>query len=202
MLNPSDSQEKVIVQGVSQDEHKFDENQVKSVLSDFEQLDFEDNKCFDKIASSYREQGKVSLFDYVILNRRKEIINILDNKLPDLKKQEEFRKRFCEYLLFRIDEGMNYGEELQSRLQFFEDKVEEVLSDFKKLRFDFKDNKCEDSSDSVNYNNGRPADPFDKIANYYRGKNDIFLFNYVVLSKQKEIMDILDKKFTSKDQEQ
>ncbi|WCR59864.1 MAG: hypothetical protein PG978_001312 [Wolbachia endosymbiont of Ctenocephalides felis wCfeF] len=202
MLNPSDSQEKVIVQGVSQDEHKFDENQVKSVLSDFEKLDFKDNQCFDKIASSYRKQGKVSLFDYVVLNKRKEIINILDNKLPDLKKQEEFRKRFGEYLLFRIGEGMSYGEELQSRLQCFEGRAKEVLSDFEKLNFSFKDNKCEDSSDSVNYNNGRPADPFDKIANYYRGRNDIFLFNYVVLSKQKEIMDILNKKFTPKDQEQ
>ncbi|MGL9718986.1 MAG: hypothetical protein ACR5K9_10440 [Wolbachia sp.] len=54
MLDSSDSQEKVIVQGVSQDEHKFDEDpEVQSISSDFEKLDFEDNKCFDKIASSY-----------------------------------------------------------------------------------------------------------------------------------------------------
>ncbi|QOD38095.1 hypothetical protein [Candidatus Wolbachia massiliensis] len=185
----------------SQTNLQFDESQIKSVLSDFEKLNFEDNKCFDKIASSYREQGKVSLFDYVILNKRKEIIDILDDKLP-LKNQEEFRKRFGEYLLFRIGEGMSYGKELQNRLQSFEDRAEEVLSDFEKLNFSFKDNKCEDPSDCVNYNNGRPADPFDKIANYYRKGKDIFLFNYVVLSKQKEIMNTLDKKFTSQDQEQ
>jgi hypothetical protein len=137
----------------------------------------------------------------VILNKRKEIIDILDKNLPTLSEQEEFRKEYGQYIL-QINQEVNYGKELQNRLQSFEGRAKEVLSDFKKLRFDFEGNKCEDLNDSVNYNNGRPADPFDKIANYYRGKNDIFLFNYVVLSKQKEIMDILDKKFTSKDQEQ
>ncbi|MCM1001906.1 hypothetical protein [Wolbachia pipientis] len=55
MLDSSeDPQEKVTVQGVSQDEHKFDDDpEVQSILSDFEKLDFEDNNCFDKIASSY-----------------------------------------------------------------------------------------------------------------------------------------------------
>ncbi|WP_281508810.1 hypothetical protein [Wolbachia endosymbiont (group B) of Pandemis cinnamomeana] len=95
---------------------------------------------------------------------------------------------------------MSYGENLQSTLQFLKGRAEEVLSDFKNLRFDFKDNKCEDPNDYVNYNSGRPADPFDKIANYYRRKRDIFLFNYAILSQQKEIMNILDKKFTNEDQ--
>ncbi|WP_246210160.1 hypothetical protein [Wolbachia endosymbiont of Atemnus politus] len=96
---------------------------------------------------------------------------------------------------------MSYGAELQDRLQSFEDRAEEVLSDFKELNFNFKDNKCENPSDKVNFNNGWPADPFDKIANYYRWEKDIFLFNHVVLNKRKEIMGILDKKFTSQDQE-
>ncbi|MGL9718985.1 MAG: hypothetical protein ACR5K9_10435 [Wolbachia sp.] len=72
------------------------------------------------------------------MNKRKEIINILDNKLPDLKKQEEFRKRFGEYLLSRIGEGMSYGRELQNRLQSFEGRAKEVLSDFEELNFSFK----------------------------------------------------------------
>ncbi|MGL9726143.1 MAG: hypothetical protein ACR5KV_05970 [Wolbachia sp.] len=71
---------------------------------------------------------------------------------------------------------MNYGEELQNKLQYFQNSIEEVLSDFKKLNFNFKDNKCTDPNDSVNYNDGRPADPFDKIANYYRRKR-IFFFS-------------------------
>ncbi|WCR58385.1 hypothetical protein [Wolbachia endosymbiont of Ctenocephalides felis wCfeJ] len=91
---------------------------------------------------------------------------------------------------------------LQDELQFSSDEVEEVLSDFKKLNFNFKDNKCEDPSDSINYNNSWPADPFDKIANYYRENKNIFLFNYVVLSKQKEIMNILDEKLSSKNEGQ
>lgn len=179
---------------------QFDETQVQSVLSDFEELEFKDNKCFDKIADDYEKKGKSSLFNYVILNKRKEIIDILDRNLPLLEEQEEFRKKYGQYVL-QIDKGMSYGKELQDGLRSFEDRAEKVLSDFERLNFDFKDNKCEDSSDSVNYNNGWPADPFDKIANYYR-EDDIFLFNYVVLSKRKEIMGILDKKLTSKDQEE
>ncbi|KLT22886.1 hypothetical protein wVul_0089 [Wolbachia endosymbiont of Armadillidium vulgare str. wVulC] len=171
---------------------------MQSVLRDFEKLDYNDNKCFNKIAEKYKKER--GLFDYVVLNKYNKIVNILDNKLPDLKKQEEFRKRLGEYIHSRIREGMSYGEKLQDKLEFFKDNVEEVLSDFEKLRFNFESNKCEDSNDSVNYNGGRPADPFDKIANYYRRKKDIFLFNYAILSKQKEIMNILDKKFTNEDQ--
>ncbi|MDE5056208.1 hypothetical protein OZD68_01110 [Wolbachia endosymbiont of Drosophila bicornuta] len=179
---------------------QFDETQVQSVLSDFEELEFKDNGCFDKIADDYEKKGESALFNYVILNKRKEIIDILDRNLPLLEEQEEFRKKYGQYVL-QIDKGMSYGKELQDGLRSFEDRAEKVLSDFERLNFDFKDNKCEDSSDFVNYNNGWPADPFDKIANYYR-EDDIFLFNYVVLSKRKEIMGILDKKLTSKDQEE
>ncbi|WP_264336753.1 MULTISPECIES: hypothetical protein [unclassified Wolbachia] len=177
---------------------QFSEDDVKNVLQDFEKLDYNDSKCFNKIAEKYKKER--GLFDYVVLSKRKEIINILDNKLPDLKGQEEFRKRLGEYIYSRIKDGMSYGEKLQSTLQFLKGKAEEVLSDFKNLRFDFKDNKCEDPNDYVNYNSGRPADPFDKIANYYRRKRDIFLFNYAILSQQEEIMNILDKKFTNEDQ--
>ncbi|WP_349968286.1 hypothetical protein [Wolbachia endosymbiont of Armadillidium arcangelii] len=145
---------------------------MQSVLRDFEKLDYNDNKCFNKIAEKYKKER--GLFDYVVLNKYNKIVNILDNKLPDLKKQEEFRKRLGEYIHSRIREGMSYGEKLQDKLEFFKDNVEEVLSDFEKLRFNFESNKCEDSNDSVNYNGGRPADPFDKIANYYRRKKDIF----------------------------
>ncbi|WP_419214854.1 hypothetical protein [Wolbachia endosymbiont of Rhagoletis cingulata] len=177
---------------------QFSEDDVKNVLQDFEKLDYNDSKCFNKIAEKYKKER--GLFDYVVLSKQKEIINILDNKLPDLKGQEEFRKRLGEYIYSRIKDGMSYGEKLQSTLQFLKGKAEEVLSDFKNLRFDFKDNKCEDPNDYVNYNSGRPADPFDKIANYYRRKRDIFLFNYAILSQQEEIMNILDKKFTNEDQ--
>ncbi|WP_395460984.1 hypothetical protein [Wolbachia endosymbiont (group B) of Ablattaria laevigata] len=177
---------------------QFSEDDVKNVLQDFEKLDYNDSKCFNKIAEKYKKER--DLFDYVVLSKQKEIINILDNKLPDLKRQEEFRKRLGEYIYSRIKDGMSYGENLQSTLQFLKGRAEEVLSDFKNLRFDFKDNKCEDPNDYVNYNSGRPADPFDKIANYYRRKRDIFLFNYAILSQQKEIMNILDKKFTNEDQ--
>lgn len=177
---------------------QFSEDDVKNVLQDFEKLDYNDSKCFNKIAEKYKKER--DLFDYVVLSKQKEIINILDNELPDLKRQEEFRKRLGEYIYSRIKDGMSYGENLQSTLQFLKGRAEEVLSDFKNLRFDFKDNKCEDPNDYVNYNSGRPADPFDKIANYYRRKRDIFLFNYAILSQQKEIMNILDKKFTNEDQ--
>ncbi|WP_353287734.1 hypothetical protein [Wolbachia endosymbiont (group B) of Gerris lacustris] len=177
---------------------QFSEDDVKNVLQDFKKLDYNDSKCFNKIAEKYKKER--GLFDYVVLSKRREIINILDNKLPDLKRQEEFRKRLGEYIYSRIKDGMSYGEKLQSTLQFLKGRAEEVLSDFKNLRFDFKDNKCEDPNDYVNYNSGRPADPFDKIANYYRKKRDIFLFNCAILSQQKEIMNILDKKFTNEDQ--
>ncbi|WP_265040550.1 hypothetical protein [Wolbachia endosymbiont (group A) of Ectemnius continuus] len=73
---------------------QFDETQVQSVLSDFEKLEFKDNKCFDKIADDYEKKGKSSLFNYVILNKRKEIIDILDRNLPLLEEQEEFRKKY------------------------------------------------------------------------------------------------------------
>lgn len=53
------------------------------------------------------------------------------------------------------------------------DEESAILSDFKKL--DFTNTQCNDTSD-INYNDGKEANPFDKIAKYYgRGKN-VFLF--------------------------
>ncbi|CCE77381.1 MULTISPECIES: hypothetical protein [Wolbachia] len=144
----------------------FSEDDVKNVLQDFEKLDYNDSKCFNKIAEDYERRKKSDLFNYVILNKRKYITDILDQRLAH-KDQENFRKKFSEYLL-KINEKMNYGKEFQNKLQFFEDRVEEVLSDFRKLNFGLKDNLCKDDKDNVNYNKGWPADPFDKIANYYR----------------------------------
>ncbi len=57
---------------------------MQSVLRDFEKLDYNDNKCFNKIAEKYKKER--GLFDYVVLNKYNKIVNILDNKLPDLKK--------------------------------------------------------------------------------------------------------------------
>ncbi|WP_108784024.1 hypothetical protein [Wolbachia endosymbiont of Bemisia tabaci] len=177
---------------------QFSEDDVKNVLQDFEKLDFKNsNECFNEIAEDYERRKKSDLFNYVILNKRKYITDILDQRLAH-KDQENFRKKFSEYLL-KINEKMNYGKEFQNKLQFFEDRVEEVLSDFRKLNFGLKDNLCKDDKDNVNYNKGWPADPFDKIANYYRWNKNIFLFNYVVLSKQKEIISILNEKSISED---
>ncbi|WP_341810882.1 MULTISPECIES: hypothetical protein [unclassified Wolbachia] len=176
---------------------QFSEDDVKSVLQDFEKLDYNDSKCFNKIAEDYKNEEKSDLFNYVILNKRKYITDILDQRLAH-KDQENFRKKFSEYLL-KINEKMNYGKEFQNKLQLFEDRAEEVLSDFRKLNFGLKDNLCTDDKDNVNYNKGWPADPFDKIANYYRWNKNIFLFNYVVLSKQKEIISILNEKSIPED---
>ncbi|AZU37089.1 hypothetical protein BBB02_00260 [Wolbachia endosymbiont of Bemisia tabaci] len=179
---------------------QFSEDDVKNVLQDFEKLDFKNsNECFNEIAKDYKRRKKSDLFNYVILNKRKYITDILDQRLAH-KDQENFRKKFSEYLL-EINEEMNYGKEFQNKLQFFEDRVEEVLSDFRKLNFGFKDNLCKDDKDNVNYNKGWPADPFDKIANYYRWNKNIFLFNYVVLSKQKEIISILNEKSIPEDKQ-
>lgn len=185
--------------GYPKNESQFSSNEVEAVLSDFKKLNFEDNKCFGKIVDDYQKKN-IPLFNYVILNKREEIIDILDERHAP-SDQEEFRRELGRYLL-QIDGGASYGQKLQNELQFSSHEVEEVLSDFKKLNFNFKDNKCEDPSDAINYNNGWPADPFDKIANYYREDKNIFLFNYVVLSKQKEIMDILDEKLSFKDEDQ
>lgn len=176
---------------------QFSEDDVKNVLQDFKKLDYNDSKCFNKIAEDYENEEKSDLFNYVILNKRKYITDILDKRLAH-KDQENFRKKFSEYLL-KINEKMNYGKEFQNKLQLFEDRAEEVLSDFRKLNFGLKDNLCKDDKDNVNYNKGWPADPFDKIANYYRWNKNIFLFNYVVLSKQKEIISILNEKSIPED---
>ncbi|WP_353274510.1 hypothetical protein [Wolbachia endosymbiont (group A) of Ennomos erosarius] len=53
-------------------------------------------------------------------------------------------------------------------------EVQSILSDFQKL--DFAKNPCDDPSDVINYNEGKEANPFDKIAKYYGRKKNVFLF--------------------------
>ncbi|BDG75689.1 hypothetical protein [Wolbachia pipientis] len=136
---------------------QFSDADVKSVLSDFKNLNFNNsNECFNEIVKDYKRKKKSDLFNYVVLNKRKYITDILDQRLAH-KDQENFRKKFSEYLL-KINEKMNYGKEFQNKLQFFEDRVEEVLSDFRKLNFGLKDNLCKDDKDNVNYNKGWPSE--------------------------------------------
>ncbi|WP_246210161.1 hypothetical protein [Wolbachia endosymbiont of Atemnus politus] len=65
---PEQSRENVTILS-PQTNLQFDKSEVDSVLSDFERLDFKDNKCFDKIADDYNKKGKSSLFNYVIEKR-------------------------------------------------------------------------------------------------------------------------------------
>ncbi|MGL9718214.1 MAG: hypothetical protein ACR5K9_06045 [Wolbachia sp.] len=80
----------------------------------------------------------------------------------------------------------------QTNLQFDKSEIDSVLSDFEKL--DFGNNPCNDAWDVINYNEGKKADPFDKIAKYYGRKKNVFLFIDVVFHKEKEILDIIGKK--------
>ncbi|WCR58384.1 hypothetical protein [Wolbachia endosymbiont of Ctenocephalides felis wCfeJ] len=87
-------------------EPQFSSSEVEAVLSDFKKLNFEDNKCFSKIVDDYQKKN-ISLFNYVILNKREEVIDILDQKRTP-SDQEEFRKELGRYLL-QIDGGASYG---------------------------------------------------------------------------------------------
>lgn len=53
-------------------------------------------------------------------------------------------------------------------------EMQSILSDFQKL--DFAKNPCNDPSDVINYNEGKEANPFDKIAKYYGRNKNVFLF--------------------------
>ncbi|KAL7635061.1 UNVERIFIED_CONTAM: hypothetical protein RMT77_014046 [Armadillidium vulgare] len=72
--------------------------------------------------------------------------------------------------------------------------IQTVLSDFQKL--DFVNNPCTDPWDVINYNEGKIADPFDKIAKYYGRKRNIFLFIAMLrdLEQSIKIIEIIDKK--------
>lgn len=136
MLNSSDSQEKVIVQGVFQDEHKFDDDpEVQNVLSDFDSLDFsggpfnhhlydmnynEGKKAnpFDKIAKYYGRKKNVFLFVDVVFRKEKEIMDIISEKC-DAQAREKFRERMKIYS-DRIGQGINDAKEfLNSDLTAF-----------------------------------------------------------------------------------
>ncbi|MCA4773724.1 hypothetical protein [Wolbachia endosymbiont of Mansonella perstans] len=71
-------------------------------------------------------------------------------------------------------------------------EIQNILLDFEKL--DFENNPCSDALNVINYNEGKEANPFDKIAKYYGRKKNVFLFIDVVFHKEKEIMDIISKK--------
>ncbi|ODM91569.1 hypothetical protein Ocin01_15115 [Orchesella cincta] len=61
-------------------------------------------------------------------------------------------------------------------------KFTEILSDFEKL--DFAHDKCTNVEDTLNYNEGREANPFDKMGNYYGRHKDVFLFNRILRDKK------------------
>ncbi|XGA08462.1 MAG: hypothetical protein U0X86_000699 [Wolbachia endosymbiont of Xenopsylla cheopis] len=72
--------------------------------------------------------------------------------------------------------------------------IQTVLSDFQKL--DFANNPCADPWDVINYNEGKAANPFDKIAKYYGRKRNIFLFIAMLrdLEQLTKIMEIINQK--------
>ncbi|MGL9688451.1 MAG: hypothetical protein ACR5K6_01550 [Wolbachia sp.] len=138
MFNSSRSQEKVIVQGVFQDEHKFDDDpEVQSILSDFDSLDFsggpfnhhlydmnynegKEANPFDKIAKYYERSKNVFLFIAILQDKKQseKIINIISKKCDDQAK-EKFVERMNTYL-DRIGQGINDAKEfLNSDLTAF-----------------------------------------------------------------------------------
>ncbi|MGL9760924.1 MAG: hypothetical protein ACR5LB_01655 [Wolbachia sp.] len=138
MFNSSRSQEKVIVQGVFQDQHKFDDDpEVQSILSDFDSLDFsgvpfnhhlydmnynegKEANPFDKIAKYYGRSKNVFLFIAMLQDKKQseKIINIISKKCDDQAK-EKFVERMNTYL-DRIGQGINDAKEfLNSDLTAF-----------------------------------------------------------------------------------
>lgn len=136
MLDSSRSQEKVIVQGVFQDKHKFDDDhEVQSILSDFDSLDFsggpfnhhlydmnynegKEANPFDKIAKYYGRKKNVFLFIDVVFHKEKEILDIISKKC-DAQAREKFRERMKIYS-DRIWQGINDAKEfLNSDLTAF-----------------------------------------------------------------------------------
>ncbi|WP_395463541.1 hypothetical protein [Wolbachia endosymbiont of Cantharis cryptica] len=83
----------------------------------------------------------------------------------------------------------------RSEYKFDDDpEVQSILSDFQKL--DFAKNPCDDPSDVINYNEGKKAGQFDKIAKYYGREKDVFLFISMLRDKEQseKIIDIVSKK--------
>ncbi|MFP3036363.1 MAG: hypothetical protein ACEY3A_05315 [Wolbachia sp.] len=81
----------------------------------------------------------------------------------------------------------------QDKHKFDDDpEVQSILLDFDSL--DFSSWPFNHHLYDMNYNEGKEANPFDKIAKYYGRKKNIFLFVDMVFNKEKEIMDIISKK--------
>lgn len=78
------------------------------------------------------------------------------------------------------------------RLFNFTNTPEEVLSDFKKLNFNLKDNKCQDSSDSVNYNNGNSAILIERPTKMNNVPSFMMLLSYngTILSAMSDILSV------------
>ncbi|QKX02968.1 hypothetical protein GOY07_01980 [Wolbachia endosymbiont of Litomosoides sigmodontis] len=132
------SQEKLIIQGILQDEHKFDNNpEVQSVLSDFDNLDFSNGPFnyplysmnynegkeanpFDKIAKYYGRNKNVFLFIAMLRDKwqSEKIIDIVSKKC-DVQAQEKFIERMNIYLN-RVNKGeLDAKEFLNSDLAAF-----------------------------------------------------------------------------------
>jgi hypothetical protein len=91
-------------------------------------------------------------------------------------------------------EVITIGHGVPSKHNFYDAEAQDVLSDFEKL--DFVNNPCSNSSDEINYNEGKKANPFDKMAKHYGRKKNVFLFISMLRDEEqsKKIIDIIDKK--------
>ncbi|WP_265037304.1 hypothetical protein [Wolbachia endosymbiont (group A) of Anomoia purmunda] len=80
-------------------------------------------------------------------------------------------------------------------------EMQSILSDFQKL--DFAKNPCDDPSDVINYNEGKEANPFDKIAKYYGRKKNVFLFISMLQNSEQleKIINIIGEKCNAQDKE-
>ncbi|CAL8149206.1 unnamed protein product [Orchesella dallaii] len=76
-------------------------------------------------------------------------------------------------------------------------RTNEILSDLNKL--DLLNEKCNDVEDKLNYNDGREANAFDKMGNYYGRHKDIFLFNNLLRNKEMRVK--IDELLRIKDDE-
>lgn len=78
-------------------------------------------------------------------------------------------------------------------------EMQSILSDCQKL--DFAKNPCDDPSDVINYNEGKEANPFDKIAKYYGRKKNVFLFISMLQNSEQleKIINIIGEKCNAQD---
>ncbi|MFP3015600.1 MAG: hypothetical protein ACEY3B_04800 [Wolbachia sp.] len=73
-------------------------------------------------------------------------------------------------------------------------EVQDILSDFDNL--DFSNGPFNYSLYDINYNEGKEANPFDKIAKYYGRKKNVFLFISTLQNSEwlEKIINIISKK--------